>query len=144
MQLREIMTENVVVVRPDAPIREAAQKMKDRDVGPLPVCDGERLVGMLTDRDIVVKAVAEGCDPESTKVADAMTPDVAYCFEDQDTAEAMRLMERHQIRRLPIVSREKRLVGIVSIGDLARKEDDEMRVAETLREVSEPTGNERR
>ena len=138
MQLREVMTAQVEVIRPDAPIREAAQKMKNRDIGPLPVCDGERIVGILTDRDIVINAVAEGCDPETTKVADAMTPDVTYCFDDQDTEEAMRLMERNQIRRLPVLNREKRLVGIVSLGDLATK-DDEQRTGETLREVSQPS-----
>jgi len=141
MQLREVMTSEVEVVRPEASITEAAQKMKDLDVGALPVCDGERLVGMVTDRDIVVNAVAEGCDA-STKVADAMTPDVAYAFDDQDTEEAMRIMERHQIRRLPVLNREKRLVGIVSLGDLATK-DDEARSGETLREVSEPSEPQR-
>jgi CBS domain-containing protein len=140
MQLKDVMTAQVEVIRPDAPIREAAQKMKNRDIGPLPVCDGERLVGMVTDRDIVVNAVAEGRDPETTKIADVMTPEVTYCFDDQDTEEAMRLMERHQIRRLPVLSREKRLVGIVSLGDLATKED-ESRTGETLREVSQPAGH---
>jgi len=140
MQLKQVMTPGVEIIRPDAPIREAAKKMKDRDIGPLPVCDGERIVGMLTDRDIVVNAVAEGRDPATTKVADVMTPEVTYAFEDQDTEEAMRLMERYQLRRLPVLNREKRLVGIVSLGDLARKED-ETRTGETLREVSQPSGS---
>jgi CBS domain-containing protein len=124
MQLKEVMTRGVDVVPPEALLQEAAQKMKQLEVGPLPVCDGERLVGLLTDRDITVRAVAEGCDPTTTKVRDVMTPEVLYCFEDQEVQEAAKLMEERQIRRLPILNRNKWLVGIVSLGDLAVRTGD--------------------
>ena len=119
MLLRDVMTPHVEVIHPDATLREAAQKMKTLDVGPVPVCDGDRLQGMLTDRDITIRATAEGRDPNTTRVREVMTPDVVYCFEDQDVVEAARMMEERQIRRLVILNRDKRLVGIVSLGDLA-------------------------
>jgi CBS domain-containing protein len=138
MQLRDIMTAGVEVISPEATIQEAAQKMSRLDIGPLPVCDGEQLVGMLTDRDITVRAVAEGCDPMTTTVREAMTPDLVYCFEDQDVQEAASLMEQYQIRRLPILSRNKRLVGIVSLGDLAVNTSGQPLAGEVLEQVSEP------
>jgi CBS domain-containing protein len=138
MQLKDIMTPKVEVISPEATIQEAAQKMSQLDVGPLPVCDGEQLVGMLTDRDIAVRAVAEGCDPTTTMVREAMTPDLVYCFEDQAIQEAARLMEQYQIRRLPILNRNKRLVGIVSLGDLAVSTSDQPLAGEVLEQVSEP------
>jgi len=138
MKLKEIMTPGVEVIQPEATLQQAAAKMRRLDIGPLPVCDGDQLIGMLTDRDITVRAVAEGCDPNTTTVREAMTPDIAYCFEDQDVHEAIQLMERYQIRRLMILNRDKQLVGMVSLGDLAVSSDDQMRVAETLKHVSEP------
>jgi CBS domain-containing protein len=92
MLLREVMTPKVEVIHPDATLREAAQKMKSLDVGPVPVCDGDRLQGMLTDRDITVRATAEGRDPNTTRVREVMTPDVVYCFEDQEVQDAARMM----------------------------------------------------
>jgi CBS domain-containing protein len=137
MQVREIMTKGVEVVSHDALLKEAALKMKRLDVGLMPVCDGGKLEGTLTDRDITIRATAEGCDPSQTKVGQIMSTDVAYCFEDQDVKEAEKIMEARQIRRLPILNREKRLVGIVSLGDIAlhapKKE-----AGETLKEISEP------
>jgi CBS domain-containing protein len=138
MQVKEIMTAQVEVVHPDATLQEAARKMRELDVGPLPVCDGERLVGMLTDRDITVRAVAEGRAPAQTKVGEVMTPEAVYCFEDQDIGTAAQMMEMRQIRRLPVLSRDKRLVGIVSLGDLAVETGDTQRAGEALKEVSEP------
>jgi CBS domain-containing protein len=142
MQIREIMTPRVEVIHPDATLQEAAEKMQRLDIGPLPVCDGERLVGMLTDRDITVRATAEGWDPKAKMVREAMTEQVYYCFEDQDVREAAEIMERAQIRRLPVINREKRLVGIVSLGDLAVRTDEgdlaDEEVGETLAAVSEP------
>ena len=106
MQVRDVMTENVQVVRPDASIQEAAALMKRMDVGPMPVCDGERLVGMVTDRDLAIRATAEGRDPTTTQVSDVMTPDVIYCFEDQDIGVVdERLSETHAL--------------LVSLGELA-------------------------
>lgn len=141
--VQEIMTRNVEVVRPDAPVREAAEKMRSLDVGSLPVCDGERLVGMVTDRDITIRATADGRDPVKTAVSDVMTPDIVYCFEDQNVTEVAELMENRQIRRLPIISREKRLVGIVSLGDLAVDTGKKKMAGRTLTEISKPARPER-
>jgi CBS domain-containing protein len=138
MQLKEIMTPNVEIIHPDTTVPEAGQKMKGLDVGPLPVCDGERLVGMLTDRDITVRATAEGRDPKATKVQEVMTCEVISAFEDQDVQEAVRLMEEHQIRRLVVLNRDKRLVGIVSLADLAVHTRDEHLAGEVVERVSEP------
>lgn len=132
------MTRDVEVIAPDASLKDAAAVMKDLDVGLLPVCDGQTLRGTLTDRDITIRATAEGLDPSTTKVSDVMSPDISYCFEDQDVGEAMSLMEAQQIRRLPILTREKRLVGIVSLGDVAMHSGEKEMVGATLKEVSRP------
>ncbi len=139
MLLKDVMTTSVEVVHPDATLQEAAQKMKDLDVGPVPVCDGERLVGMLTDRDIAIRSTAEGRDPKTTPVREAMTPEVVYCFEDQSVEEAARLMEEKQLRRLVVLNRDKKLVGIVSLGDVATSTGDERLSGEILKQVSEPS-----
>ena len=138
MQLEDIMTRNPECVTPEDSLRDAACKMRDLDVGPLPVCDNDRLAGMITDRDIVVTAVAEGKDPRSTKVREAMSAGVFYCFEDQLVGEAAHLMEEQQVRRLVVLNRDKRLVGIVSLGDLAVETGDEQLTGNTLEAVSEP------
>ena len=138
MILKDVMTHGVEVITPEATLQQAAAKMRRLNIGPLPVCDGDQLIGMLTDRDITVRAVAEGCDPTTTTVREAMTPDLAYCFEDQPIEDAVQMMERYQIRRLPILSREKRLVGMVSLGDLAVSSGNETQVGATLKQVSEP------
>jgi CBS domain-containing protein len=138
MQLKEVMTPGVEVVSPEASIREAAEKMRHLDIGPLPVCDGDRLVGLLTDRDITVRAVADGRDPVTTLVREVMTPDIVYGFDDQDVQDATRLMEQYQIRRLPVLNRNKRLVGIVSLGDLAVHPGHQPLASEVLEQVSEP------
>ena len=138
MQLKDIMTPGVEVIAPEATLQTAARKMQRMDVGPLPVCDGDRLVGMLTDRDITIRAVAEGCDPTTTTVREAMTPDMVYCFEDQDVQEAASLMTQYQIRRLPVLNRNQRLVGMVSLGDLAVSPGNQQQAGEVLEQVSEP------
>jgi CBS domain-containing protein len=139
MRVNEVMTRGVECVRPTDDIASAAARMRDLDIGPLPVCgDDDRLVGMLTDRDITVRAVAEGRDPKKTRVSDVMTPNIIYCFEDQDITEAARLMKENQIRRLVVLSRDKRLVGIVSLGDLALDTGDDELAGATLEAVSEP------
>src|SRR4051794_1209200 len=102
MKLRDIMSEGVETVPPDATFADAADMMRSLDVGALPVCDGTRLVGMITDRDITVRAVADAQDPNKTRVASCMSAEVLYCFEDQVAAEAEQLMQQKQIRRLPI------------------------------------------
>jgi CBS domain-containing protein len=143
MRIGEVMTRHVEVIDSNAPLREAAGKMKTLDVGLIPVCDGDILRGTLTDRDITVRGIAEGYDPSNTKVADIMSPDLAYCYEDDEIEAALNLMEKRQIRRLPVLSREKRLVGIVSLGDLAVHAGQKARLGETLEEVSQPASPKR-
>jgi CBS domain-containing protein len=139
MYVNEIMTRGAECTSPHATLREAAGRMRDLNVGALPVCgESDRLVGMVTDRDITVRAVAEARDPAGTRVRDAMTPHVVYCYEDQEVEEAARLMEEHQVRRLVVLDRNKRLVGILSLGDLAVKTNDGELSQEALEQVSEP------
>ena len=138
MQLSEIITRDVETIPPEATVREAAQRMRSMDVGSLPVCDGAHLLGMITDRDITVRATADGCNPEQTCVRDAMTPNIEYVFEDDDVQRAAQIMQDKQIRRLPVVSRgDKRLVGIVALGDIARTGDDRT-AGDTLQDISDP------
>ena len=138
MQLREIMTPSPEIVHPEAAVKEAAAKMRALNVGALPVCDGDRLVGLITDRDITVRATADGRDPAQTKIRDAMTDDIVWCYEDQDIEEAARIMAEKQIRRLPVLNRSKRLVGIVSLGALVVNTDDDTVAGQTLRKISHP------
>jgi CBS domain-containing protein len=142
MQIKDIMTPGAEVVYSDAMAVEAAAKMRDLDVGSLPVCDGEKIEGMITDRDIAVRLVAAGLDASTTKICDIMTPGATYCFEDQTVVEASAVMEAQQIRRLPILNREKQLVGILSLGDLAVRtegtEDEEL-ADEALKDISAPS-----
>lgn len=118
MKVAEVMTRQVKLASPEDTIRQAAGVMAQLDVGVLPVSEGDRIVGMLTDRDIAVRAVAKGKGPDA-KVREAMTPEVKYCFEDEDLDEVVRNMGEIKVRRLPVMSRDKRLVGIVSLGDVA-------------------------
>lgn len=125
VQVHEVMTRHVEVLRPDNSLEEAAEKMKRFDIGPLPVCDGDELVGMITDRDIIGRSVARGEDPTADRVRDVMTPGaVCCCFEDQDVAEAARLMREKHVHQLPVLSRDGRLAGIVSLGDLTKSEKE--------------------
>jgi CBS domain-containing protein len=121
MKLKDIMSTNVEIVQTDVSIQEAAEKMRSLDVGALPVCDGRRLRGMITDRDITIRAVAAGRDPKTTLVRDCLSSEPVYGLEDQELDDAQALMEQKQIRRLPVLSREKQLVGIVALADLATK-----------------------
>jgi CBS domain-containing protein len=143
MRLGEIMTRDVEVIGSNAPLKEAAAKMKELDVGLIPVCDGDRLTGTLTDRDITVRATAEGKNPSKTKVSAIMSTDIAYCYEDQEIEEAVSLMETRQIRRLPILNRDQRLVGIVALSDLAMHAGQNEMLGETLKEVSRPAAPQR-
>jgi CBS domain-containing protein len=144
MQVKEVMTRGVECARPLDSISRAAERMRELDVGMLPVCgDHEKLVGMITDRDITIRATAEANDPRGTRVSDVMTPNVIYCFEHQDVDEAARLMQDNQIRRLVVLNRDKRLVGIFSLGDLAVKAGDGALTGEALAQVSEPAAPRR-
>lgn len=138
MLLSEVMTRDVHTIHPDTTLEEAAKKMKQFDVGALPVADRDSLFGIVTDRDITIRATAEGRDPKRTKIRDVITEDVVYAFEDQDVKEGARIMQDKRIRRLLVVDRDKRLVGIVSLGDLAVDTDYKRVTAETLEAVSEP------
>jgi CBS domain-containing protein len=137
MKVRDIETQHPEVIHPECTLLEAAQRMKALDVGVLPVCDGERLMGMLTDRDITVRGIAQGCNPHLARVQQIMTREVVYCFEDQDVEEVAQFMEDKQIRRLPVLNRDKRLVGIISLGDLAVRTRNDQLVGEILERVSE-------
>ncbi len=138
MQIRDIMTKGCECISPHATLQEAARKMRELNVGSLPVCgDNDRLAGMITDRDIAVRAVSEGLDPHSATVEQVMTRSIVYCFEDQNVEHAAKLMEDRQIRRLVVLNRDKRLVGIVSLGDIAL-ESNEGLAGEVLERISEP------
>ena len=123
-RLKDVMTRHVEVIRPDATLKDAAAKMADLDVGVIPVCDGERLVGMLTDRDITIRAIARGADPQ-TPVREIMSMTVRYGFEDEPIERARETMKRHKIRRLPVLDSNRHLAGIVSLGDLAVEAETE-------------------
>jgi CBS domain-containing protein len=139
MKIRDVMTRSVELVNPDTSLEEAARKMRETDTGFLPVGENDRLVGTLTDRDITIRAVAEGRDPKSAKVRDAMSDELVYVFEDAETAEAADLMAQRQIRRLPVLNQDKRLVGVVSLGDLATRTPDDDVVGQTVQDVSKQT-----
>lgn len=136
MQLRDIMTRDVELVSPDTPLQEAARRMRDIDTGFLPIGADDRLVGTVTDRDITIRCTAEGADPKQAKVRDAMSEELIYCFDDQDVREAAALMAQKQIRRLPVLNRDKRLVGVVSLGDVATGSDDRQATAQAAEGVS--------
>ena len=137
----DIMTRGVRTLAPTDPVRRAAQSMDELNVGSIPVCDGKKLVGMVTDRDITLRGVAAGLDLEATPLSDIMSKDVQWCYEDQALAEVMATMAESQIRRLPVVNRDKHLVGIFSLGDIATKTDSST-VASVLQDISEPAGSE--
>ncbi|HYD72455.1 MAG TPA: CBS domain-containing protein [Candidatus Binatia bacterium] len=138
MKIRDVMTPDVRTVAPTATIREAAQIMAETDVGALPVADNDRLVGMVTDRDIAVRAVAAGRGAD-TPVREAMSPEIKYCFEDDDVDDVCENLADQQLRRLPVVDSEKNLVGIVSLSDLARQGDSDA-AGEALEGISKPGG----
>jgi len=140
MKVAEVMTSDVQTVRPDATLQEAAGFMLRADAGSIPVCDGKRLVGMLTDRDIAVRAVAEGMGPDTQVNQTMTTTDLLYCFEDDDIEEVATQMSDRQVRRMPVVSRDdKSLVGIVSLGDLSRSDDHDS-AALALDGITDPGG----
>ena len=136
MQVQEIMTRDVSIVSPDSTLETAATRMAQLDVGALPVAQNDRLVGMITDRDIVVRGVAEGLGP-TAKVREVMTPDVKYCFADQEIDEIAENMADIQVRRLPVLDRDKQLVGILSLCDIATS-DELDQAAEALSGISRP------
>jgi CBS domain-containing protein len=142
MKLSEIMTRELEIIQPDDTLQVAAQKMRDRDIGFLPVCDGEELMGVLSDRDLTIRALADGMDVNVMLSRDLMTTPAIYCFDDQSVVAAAKVMEENQIRRLVVLSRDsKRLVGVVSLGDLARNGITDLS-GQVLQKVSEPERKE--
>src|SRR5215212_2024713 len=142
MKLSEIMTRDVEVMQPDDSLQSAAKKMRDRNIGFLPVCDGDTLIGVLSDRDLTIRALAEGMDVSVMLGRDLMTTPAISVFDDQEVEEAARIMEENQIRRLVVVGREeKRLVGVISLGDLARNQTADLS-GQVLQKVSEPDSTE--
>lgn len=119
MKVSEIMTPNAQWVGPDVSIQDLAEKMRKDDIGSLPVGENDRLIGMVTDRDIVCRAVAKGVDPAKTTARQVMSKTITYCFDDQDVDDAAHVMEQKHIRRLAVLNRKKRLVGILSLDDVA-------------------------
>ena len=135
MLIKDVMTRDVDTIAPDTTLEVAARHMRDRDIGSLPVGENDKLVGMVTDRDIVLNAVATALDPTTTTAREVMSPKLLYCFEDQSVEDVLANMADVQVRRLPVVNREKRLVGIVSIGDLAKKSPAKQ-TGEALKDIS--------
>lgn len=139
MNVRECMTPNARVCAPGDTIQNAARTMKEIDAGFLPVGENDRLVGMITDRDLAVRAIAEGMDPQ-TPVREVMSREVCYCYEDENLDEVASQMSDLQVRRLPVLNREKRLVGVISLGDISHADDDGgLRSAVALSQVTEPS-----
>ena len=135
MQVKDIMTREVDLLSPDQSIKEAAQKMQKDGVGAVPVSENDRLVGMITDRDIIVRCVSQGNDCQSTQIRTAMSSPILYCYEDDSVEDACANMGKNKIRRLPVLSHEKRLVGIISLGDLCK--NCEAEAGQALRDISQ-------
>ena len=136
MKLKEIMAQNVETVGPDATLQEAAEKMKLHDIGVLPVVEGKKPIGVVTDRDITLRAVASGADVTKTKVREVMTREPRFAYEDQTISEACELMEKNKIRRLVVLNREGGLVGVLSLNDVTIKGKETKRSAEVLRKIA--------
>ena len=137
MQLKEFVNSRVETVQSGDTLQRAAEKMRELDVGSLPVCDGGQLVGVITDRDITIRAVAKGSDPAAATVSEVMTPEVLWCFEEEEVEEAARIMQENQVRRILVLNEAKELVGITSLGELATATGDRLLAGETLESVSE-------
>jgi CBS domain-containing protein len=142
MKVSEAMTREVEIIDPNAAVGDAARRMRDDNVGALPVGENDRLIGIVTDRDIVVRGVAENRLDGGTAVRDVMSDHVYYCFEDDELEQAAKIMAEHQVRRLPVLNRTKRLVGIVALADLALTPTEASH--EALKGISEPSNKPRR
>lgn len=136
-KISEVMTPHARCIGPESTLVDAARQMRELDVGSLPICENDRLTGMVTDRDLALRGIGEALDPRLTPVRAVMSPGIVYVFEAQDVEEAARLMEVKQIRRLPVLNREKRLVGVVSLGDIAVDANAALS-GEALKEISQP------
>src|ERR1051326_9632446 len=137
MKVSEIMSRNVECIEPGTSIKEVAKKMRALDVGFLPVCEGDKPVGTLTDRDITIRHVADGQNPYRVKARDIMTPNVFFCYHDQDVEEVAKFMQKNDIRRVVICDRRGQLAGVVSLGDVSKAAGEERLAGETLKDIAE-------
>lgn len=137
MLVSEAMTRNVQIANPEQSIRDVAQLMAECDLGCLPVGENDRLVGMITDRDIAIRAVAQGRSPDSTKVREVMSEDVKYCFDDTEISDVVQNIAELQVHRLPVVDRAKHLVGILALADIANYEGPDL-VGDAICGISTP------
>ena len=138
MIVKDIMTKNVKVIPQTATVRDAAKLMKDIDVGAIPVVEDDRIIGIVTDRDIVLRSTAEGRNPNETRLEEVMTKEFFYCFEEDSVKEAAKVMREKQVRRLPVVNRLHELVGILSLGDISVDSGDDKISGQTLEDISRP------
>jgi CBS domain-containing protein len=138
MNVREVMTADVYTVSADTSIFDIAELMRDEDIGVVPVVENDKLVGLVTDRDIVVRALADSRDPSQATARTVMSPNLVFCFEDQSVEEVLQTMGEQQVRRMPVVDRDRNLVGVVSIGDLSAAAPPD-RAGESLSQISQPT-----
>ena len=138
MQVKEIMTTNFEMINSTEPITEAAKKMKSLNIGVLPVKEDNKIVGMITDRDMVVRALAENKEAESITVKDVMSPEIAHCSSEDNIEDAANIMKEKKMRRLIVIDSENAPIGIVSLGDIAAKADSEQLVGQTLEAISQP------
>ena len=136
MQLKDIMTREVETIPPDASLQEASQKMRSFDIGFLPVCEKSRCIGVITDRDIIIRAIADGRNPQATPVRAVMTTQVIHCSEDEEVRTAAKTMEENQVRRILVLDENEHPIGVCSIGDLTLNLDDLSLASEVLHEVS--------
>lgn len=141
MKVKDVMTRNCTFISPQTTLAEAAKIMADQDIGFIPVAENDKMIGMITDRDIVIRAIAKGADTKSA-VKDAMSPKTYYCFDDQDAEEVCANMSDIKVRRLPVVNREKRLVGVVSIGDLAQNVN-KIKLGQTVQSITDPADQQK-
>jgi CBS domain-containing protein len=137
MKVKDVMHPGVHWVEPDTPITEIARLMRDEDIGSVPVGENDRLVGMITDRDIVCRGIAEGIDCSTMTARDVMTSGIIYCHENEEIEDAVRIMEQHEVRRLPVINENKRMVGILSLGDISHAAPRQLS-GEVLQSVSAP------
>jgi len=136
MHIRDVMSTAVVVMQPESGLGDIARKMRDEDIGSIPIAENDRLVGMVTDRDIVIRALADGADMSTLDARSVMSPQILYCREDQTVEEVLANMGDRQVRRLPVVDRDKRLVGMISLGDLSRAKAK--KAGDALKDISQP------
>jgi len=140
MKCSDVMTRDPECSLPDDLVTEVAQRMLDEDIGSIPIIEDDqtrKLIGIVTDRDLALKVVAEGRDPRSTRVSDVMTRQVVTCFEDDDVQKALDAMSEHQLRRIPVVDREEHIVGIIAQADIATRVDQPQKTAEVVKDISQ-------